>query len=39
MNHYSTSTYMVAGEQGLEPQQAILEIAVLPLYDSPIKYN
>lgn len=26
----------MAGEQGLEPQQAVLETAVLPLYDSPV---
>ena len=27
----------LAGEQGLEPQQAVLETAVLPLYDTPMK--
>ena len=26
----------LAGEQGLEPQQAVLETAVLPLYDTPM---
>ncbi len=30
-------TFFLAGAVGIEPTQAVLETAVLPLYDAPIK--